>query len=915
MRTIRLIGWFLMAALLSCSGGKGETTTPDTTLVDALFAELPAVEAQVGDVVQEAADGSAVDTSHEMVLRPWTRDHPWTDGEFIRDEKGRVLILRGVNLANASKAPPFFPTWLEPGTFEAIAARGFNVVRFLIFWEAVEPEKGQYDESYLDAVAEKVDWAGEAGLYVILDMHQDVWGRKYGSDGAPVWATLDDDLPFEKEGPWWMGYNEPAVIRAFESFWNDRDGIRSRFVEMWGHVAARFKDSETVLGYDLLNEPFQGSYGSTEEFCEKGLTPLYDALAPAIRAVDSRHLLFMEPQILTSTGLEGCIAPKERDGIVYAPHYYDPVAKLSGIYDGDPARAAAGLEAHAATAKALGVPWFLGEWGFGAQWEGAAGLINDQADLLASHFAGWTYWSWDHGGGFSLMDKDGRPIWSLDALTRVFPRRLAGRPVSFAADPSGHAVVDYIPDPSLGVENSLFVPGARYPHGHSVEEEVDRIRVKPGYPASRFGLSSHVSLSNDAQQDQELDGNAEAGLTVLRRDFSWSKIEPSQGEFHFDGYDVVVDKAVQRGFEVVGLLDYGNAWAYGTPGADSTLDMDAFGAFAGACAKHFEGRVRLWEIWNEENTERFWKPEPDPEAYGRLLKAAAAGIRANCADCLVVFGGLAPGFIPGPFWLWDFLDVVYDEHPDLSSHFDILAIHPYTAMQMAAPEEELLWGSTTRVLMEALSIMWKRGVRKPLWLTEFGWPSAPDPPVGPTEKPIPNVSLEDQARYLVRGFVLAASKGVEASLWYTTTDGKGTSVPPSESYFGLLQYDPDPGIAPAPVKKPSWNAAAVMTSFLGGRAYSGRVETPVEQMHLHGYGPIPGGPERVVVAWSPFDEAVVEFQVDCENPGGEPPVDVWDRNGDVLSPAVTPDGFSVTVGPDPIYLTGPDGCFGPSLPL
>lgn len=897
-----------VAALVMAGCGGGEAGGSDS------IGDVQSPPDVVEDVAGEIDDpGGGLDSEGGSdpgpgaVLTPWDKDHPWTDGEFIRDAQGRVLILRGVNLANASKGAPFLPSWLTPDTFQDIAARGFNVVRFLIFWEALEPVKGQYDEAYLDQVEEKIDWAHDAGLYVILDMHQDVWGRKYGHDGAPVWATLDDDLPYENDGPWWMGYLEPAVIRAFDSFWEDRDGIRSRFVDVWAHVATRFADHGAVLGYDLFNEPFQGSFATPEAFCEQGLNSLYDALTAAIRAVAPRQLLFVEPQITTSTGMAGCIAPAERDGVVYAPHYYDPLAKQGNAYDGDSSRAAAGFEAHAATARSLGVPWFLGEWGYGANWGGAVGYINDQADLLEGHFAGWSCWSWDLGGGFDLLSKEGLPHWSLDAITRAWPRRIPGRPVSYLADGTGGVELTYVPDPAIDADLDLYLPPARYPHGYEVTQDgPDRVVVTPGYPAARFGLSSHVSTSSGAQQDQELDLNATAGLNLMRRDFSWKHIEPSQGEFHFDGYDSVVDKAAERGLEILGLLDYGNAWAYGVPGEDSTLDMDAFGAFAGACAAHFEGRVRYWEIWNEQNTERFWKPQPDPEAYGRLLKAAAAGIRAACDDCKVVFGGLAPGFIPGPFWLWDFLDGVYDAHPDLSAHFDVMAIHPYTAMQMAAPEEDLLWGSTTMVIDRAYEIMWNRGVRKPLWLTEFGWPAAPDPPVGPVEKPIPNVSLVDQARYLVRGFVLALSLGVETSLWYTTNDGKGNSVPPSESYFGLLQYDPEPGVDPAPVKKPSWYAAATLTSFLAGAGYQGALSVPGADIQAHRFTKGPEPKDAVVVAWSPVEPAELVFNVDWDPAGGgEMPVDLWDMEGDPMSPVVIDGGYSVTLGPDPVYLTGP----------
>lgn len=150
-----------------------------------------------------------------------------TDGVVFRDEIGRMLILRGVNVSNGSKGPPFFPAWLEQGHFQELADRGFNVVRFLVIWEAVEPEEGVFDSEYLDMVEDRVQWATDAGLYVLVDMHQDIWGPKFGGDGAPGWATLDHGLPFNPSaGMWFLKYGEPAVCQAFQSFWDNEQGIR-----------------------------------------------------------------------------------------------------------------------------------------------------------------------------------------------------------------------------------------------------------------------------------------------------------------------------------------------------------------------------------------------------------------------------------------------------------------------------------------------------------------------------------------------------------------------------------------------------------------------------------------------------------------------------------------------------------------
>src|SRR5690625_7014008 len=95
-------------------------------------------------------------------------------------------------------------------------------------------------------------------------MHQDLFSVKYG-DGAPEWATLDEDLPHVTGDVWSDAYlMSPAVQTAFDNFWNntpaeDGVGIQDRFAQLWKHIAERYADNRTVIGYDILNEPFIGS--------------------------------------------------------------------------------------------------------------------------------------------------------------------------------------------------------------------------------------------------------------------------------------------------------------------------------------------------------------------------------------------------------------------------------------------------------------------------------------------------------------------------------------------------------------------------------------------------------------------------------------------------------------------------------
>jgi endoglycosylceramidase len=299
-----------------------------------------------------------------------------THGKWIVDEQGRVLILHGVNLSGWSKAPPFLP-WQSKDEVTVLRKWGFNSVRYLIVWEAVEPQPGQYDDAYLDRVAERLDWCREAGLKVILDMHQDLYARKYFGDGAPEWACLDDGIAHSPPlGGWFMGYLSPAVMRAFDGFYANKPGpggvgIQDRFIAMWQHVAERFRDDANIIGYDLLNEPaygqaMNGVMGAiaaavvkelgpeaaaplsdpnagaamsklVQALVEKDvvfkvldeasplaqaadrakLQPFYDRLTAAIRAVDPHHVIFCDTAYGDMSGTKllcALEAPKDASG-------------------------------------------------------------------------------------------------------------------------------------------------------------------------------------------------------------------------------------------------------------------------------------------------------------------------------------------------------------------------------------------------------------------------------------------------------------------------------------------------------------------------------------------------------------------------------------------------------------------------
>ena len=185
------------------------------------------------------------------------------DGTLFRDLHQRELILNGINLIIKDPGRGYV-CGITQEEFKQISDWGFNVIRLGIIWDGLEPEPGVYDNSMFQCLDERIRWARENGLYVILDMHQDLYSVQF-SDGAPEWATITDDQMHYTGAVWSDAYLiSPAVQTAFDNFWNntpatDGMGIQDHYAHLWKYIAERYANESTVIGYDLMNEPFIGT--------------------------------------------------------------------------------------------------------------------------------------------------------------------------------------------------------------------------------------------------------------------------------------------------------------------------------------------------------------------------------------------------------------------------------------------------------------------------------------------------------------------------------------------------------------------------------------------------------------------------------------------------------------------------------
>lgn len=218
-------------------------------------------------------------------------------GQKFTDQQGRQVLLHGIGLVDKNPKNGYLE-FLDPELFSKFREWGFNCVRLGVIWDGLEPEPGIYNKSYLQGIDQQVEYARQNNLYVFLDMHQDLFSVLF-SDGAPEWATITDGSSHIDASEVWSDayFTSPAIHTALDHFWNntpapDGLGLQDHYAAIWGALARRYAGDPTVIGYDLMNEPFPGSV-----------------------AVQAQELMFAKgAEILAATGMFGDQGARESTG-------------------------------------------------------------------------------------------------------------------------------------------------------------------------------------------------------------------------------------------------------------------------------------------------------------------------------------------------------------------------------------------------------------------------------------------------------------------------------------------------------------------------------------------------------------------------------------------------------------------------
>jgi hypothetical protein len=239
-------------------------------------------------------------------------------------------------------------------------------------------------------------------------------------------------------------------------------------------------------------------------------------------------------------------------------------------------------------------------------------------------------------------------------------------------------------------------------------------------PANHIGLHGMVFPQTPFSAKQELfRQSAAVGASYLRVDLSLGDIF-LRGEYRGKAFDVERwDRADQYallanmyGVKPLAIISATPADMADCPSSVSKEDayhcppndLKRYQAMVGKVAARYAGVIDHFEILNEPDSGQFFYG--NVEQYGAMLNAAADGIHAANPNAKVLLGGIS-GVSDTTF-----TDQLFASNPSLASKIDISNIH----LRSSA------WGAG-KIVARWKEYFAAHGVKGPLWLTEFGYPS------------------------------------------------------------------------------------------------------------------------------------------------------------------------------------------------
>ena len=205
---------------------------------------------------------------------------------------------------------------------------------------------------------------------------------------------------------------------------------------------------------------------------------------------------------------------------------------------------------------------------------------------------------------------------------------------------------------------------------------------------SRIGIGFEKLDRDVFDPEKAYDRVAALGVKWVRIQSGWAKTEKEKGVYDFAWLDRVVDQLLVRGLEPWLCLCYSNGLynekaksrfgAVGAPPIHYEEERVGWRNYVIATVKHFKGRVRWYEVWNEPDGDFItWDYASNATEYGELALTTAQVIKAADPDSKVIGGAFCTRNI-------HFVDEALAT--GMGAAVDALSFHEYTPDETRVPE-------------------------------------------------------------------------------------------------------------------------------------------------------------------------------------------------------------------------------------
>lgn len=407
-------------------------------------------------------------------------------GSALVDGYGRTVLLHGVNTVD--KDAPY----LQPGdgftltdaSAAMLARHGFTTVRLGVSFDGLMPTEGVVDTAYLDRVESVVDTLAAHGIYTLLDNHQDGLSKIWNGNGFPEWAIRARPADGEPNPGFPLYYLMPSMNAGWDEVWNNTFGVLDHLGVALGALAERMSGRASVLGIELLNEPWPGSPFLT---CYPDGCPDFDVkyqralqkLTDAVRARNATVPVFWEPNVTWNETMPSHLGknpPITSPNIVFSPHDYCIPSQLA-IYLGLPEELRALCPPQQdrtwsnidSFADRTDIPTMVTEFG-----DGDPTVLRNTTTRADQRFVGWHYWHYSARDGDPFRGDLGRE------LVRTYPQATAGTPESMVFDSStGDFAYRYRPR-QASAPTEIYVSDLFHPDSYEVKVTGGRVTSAPG---------------------------------------------------------------------------------------------------------------------------------------------------------------------------------------------------------------------------------------------------------------------------------------------------------------------------------------------------------------------------------------------------------------------------------------------------